>query len=215
MKRIVCLAALTAMLSISATAFADDAEVFTLPADYVGGSSDSATVNADGYSTVLITKDEENGEIVYIDQADDAYSASETFLLKTDPAYGKYKVTLGSETGAYNTYFYVGAYSDNNEDIAMTRLQNEKDNEDGTFNIGYYTDVAADFAETYNSIKVAYAGAPSYGGFDLADNWDDTHFEGEGRLYLVFQLNDVPSAMKDSVSVFLSKNTVGNERVNN
>ena len=70
MKRIVCLAALTAVLSISVTAFADDTVDFTFPAEHVGYSSDTASVNAAGYSTVFIAKDEENGEIVYIEQAD-------------------------------------------------------------------------------------------------------------------------------------------------
>ena len=51
MKRLVCLAALTAILSIGVTAFAEDTETFTFPAEYIGGTSDTASVNAADYST--------------------------------------------------------------------------------------------------------------------------------------------------------------------
>ena len=210
MNRIVCLAALTAVLSISLTALAEDTEKFVLPAGYVGSTSDTASVNAAGYSTVLIAKDEENGEVVYIDQADNVYTGVVPFLVKSAPAVGKYKVMLGSETGEpYQTYFYVGVDSLNSSDIAMTRLQNEVQNADKTYNIGYYTVVAADYASTYHSLKVGYTGNSKYGGFDLSKNWDDTHYTS-GNLYLIFQLNDVPSDWKDSVTVFLSPDTVSN-----
>ena len=63
MKKLLCLAAVTAILSISITALAEDTETFTVPAEYTGGTSDTASVNAADYSTVLMTKDEENGEI--------------------------------------------------------------------------------------------------------------------------------------------------------
>jgi len=210
MKRIVCLAALTAVLSISVPAFADDANNFTFPAEYTGGTSDTASVNADGYSTVLIAKDEENGEIVYIDQADNVYSSGSDFLVKANPEVGKYKVTLGSETREpYQTYFYVGVDSLNSNDKAMTRLQNEKLNEAETgYNIGYYTELAARDAKTYNSLKIGYAGNAKYGGFDLTGGAWDTNYSGEGDLYLVFQLNDVPSAWRESVTVFLSPDQV-------
>lgn len=206
MKRIVCLAALTAILSIGVTAFAEDTETFTFPAEYIGGTSDTASVNAAGYSTVLITKDEENGEIVYIDQADNVYSSGSDFLVKANPEVGKYKVTLGSETREpYQTYFYVGVDSLNSNDKAMTRLHNEELNEAETgYNIGYYTELAANDAKTYNSLKIGYADNVKYGGFDLAGGAWDTNYSGEGDLYLVLQLNDVPSAWRESVTVFLS-----------
>ena len=207
MKRIVCLAALTAVLSISVLALAEDTETFTFPAEYTGGTSDSATVNAAGYSTVLIAKDEENGEVVYIDQADNKYTAAQSFLLKSDPAVGKYKVMLGSETGEpYQTYFYVGVDSLNSSDKAMTRLQKEVQNTDETYNIGYYTYLDANDAKTYKSLKVGYAGDKKYGGFDLSGG----NYSGSGDLYLIFQLNDVPPDWKDSVTVFLSPDTVSN-----
>ena len=208
MKKLLCLAALTAILSISITALAEDTETFIVPAEYTGGTSDSATVNAASYSTVLITKDEEDGKIVYIDQANSPYSGAQNFLLKSDPDVGKYKVTLGSENGAYQTYFYVGVDSLNASDKAMTRLQNEVQNTDATYNVGYYTELAASQASTYKSLKVGYSGNAKYGGFDLAGAVWDTNYSGEGDLYLVLQLNDVPSAWRESVTVFLSPDQV-------
>ena len=207
MKKLLCLAALTAILSIGVTAFAEDTETFTFPAEYVGGTSDSASVDATGYSAVIIEKDEDNGEIVYIDQADDVYTVAKTFLLKADPKIGKYKVTLGSKTSeAYQTYFYVGVDSTNN-DKAMTRLQGEEQTEDG-YNIGYYAVVSSDDAQTYKSLKVGYKNQPKFGGFDLSDTLNETVFSGASSLYLIFQLNDVPSDWKDSVTVFLSPDQV-------
>ena len=215
MKRIVYIAALTAVLSIGITALAEDNGDFTYPAEYLGGASDTAKVNAAGYSTVLIEKDDENGEIVYVDQADDAYTGAQSFLLKSDPDVGKYKVTLGSEAnGAYQTYFYVGVDSSNPADKAMTRLQNEVQNKAETgYNIGYYTELAASEASTYKSLKVGYADNQKYGGFDLSGGAWDTNYSGEGDLYLVFQLNDVPSTWKDSATVFLSTDQVSDTPV--
>ena len=212
MKRIVCLAALTAVLSISVPAFADDANNFTFPAEYTGGTSDTASVDADGYSTVLIAKDEENGEIVYIDQADNVYTGVVPFLVKSDPAVGKYKVMLGSETGEpYQTYFYVGVDSPNSADKAMTRLQNDEGS--STRKIGYYTTVSGNDYDNFTAIKVCYTnkGVLTYGGFPI-DRWDETVYSGSGALKLIFQLNDVPEAWSDSISVYLTKDNLSDNK---
>ena len=93
--------------------------------------------------------------------------------------------------------------------MLITKEQNEKQNEakDG-YNIGYYAYVDANYAKTYNSLKVGYSGNSAYGGFKLDDNWKDTKYSGTGKLYLIFQLNDVPSDWMDSVTVFLSPDHV-------
>ena len=212
MKRIVCLAALTAILSIGVTAFAEDTETFTFPAEYIGGTSDTASVNAADYSTVLITKDEENGEIVYIDQADNVYTGVVPFLVKSDPAVGKYKVMLGSETGEpYQTYFYVGVDSSNLDDKPMTRLQNDEGADKR--NIGFFTTVSGDDYDDFAAIKVCYTnkGVLTYGGFPI-DKWDETVYSGSGALKLIFQLNDVPEAWSDSISVYLTTDTLSENK---
>ena len=210
MKKTAAFTMAIAVLSLSVTAFADAA------ATDAGKDTATTTVTgADSYSTVLITDSSDN--IVYVDQADTLFGAEVDFLLKADPAYGKYNVKLGGESiTPTSTYFYVGVDAPKTGDVVMKRLQNEETNKDGTgYNIGYYTEVEANYASTYNALKVGYDGHSTYGGFDLGQNWKDMHLEGEGSLYLIFQLNDVPSYMKDSVTVFLSHDVVSNTPVNN
>ena len=136
------------------------------------------------------------------------------FLLKTNPEIGRYTVKLGSSTGSpTETYFYVGADSDNSSDLYMKRLQNEEYNgddpeaEDLTWNIGYYATVTADEYENYTYLKVGYkdGATTKYGSFTLKGVGDyPATYSGEGDLYLIFQLNNVPTANKDSAAVYLS-----------
>lgn len=208
MKRLAAFAAILAMAAVQSAALAD----FTYPAEYTGGSADTATVSATGYSTVLITNDADD-TIVYVNQSDSTFDGATDFLLKSDPAFGKYKVLLGSGSGSASpkeTYFYVGVDSDEAGDLSMNRLRNEESGaETGTCNIGYYAEVPANVFNDYESIKVGYdqSGSSVYGGFPLnAENW--TTYTGDGALYLIFQLNDVPNTIKDSVAVYLSEDTV-------
>ena len=223
MKRLAALAAILAMAAVQSVALADSD--FTYPAEYTGGSSDSAKVGADdvaGYSTVLITKDEPDGEIVYVNQADSAYSGAQNFLLKSNPAVGKYKVLLGSgsnNASPKETYFYVGVDSDEEGDLAMNRLRNEESGAGtGTYNIAYYAMVPAGNLNSYNSLKVGYKegnSSPVYGGFDLSEGtWVPTYYTGNGNIYVIFQLNDVPNTIKDSVAVYLSEDTVSSSLLN-
>ena len=209
MKISVAFAIAMTVLSVSVTALADATATDT------GRNEATTTVTgASDYSTVLITDSSNN--IVYVNQADSSFSASTDFLLKANPGYGKYNVKLGSENlTPANIYFYVGVDAPKEGDVTMKRLQNEETSDGGTtYNIGYYTEVGANYATTYNSIKVGYADNPAYGGFDLGEHWDDTHYSGSGSLYLIFQLNDVPASWKDSVTVFLSSDNVGDTFVN-
>ena len=210
MKRLATFAAILAIFAIQTAALADG---FTEPAQYTGGDVDTAQVNADGYKTVLITKDDSDGTIVYIGQAANAFEGEKDFLIKSDPAIGKYVLKMGSKDGrsTYQTYFYVGVDSNNEEDLYMRRLQNERDNPDGSSDIGFYTTVSADIYNDYKSLKVGFKGGvtpPRYGGFSLKAGDYPTSYSGEGDLYLIFQLNGVPSAYKDSAAVYLSKSDV-------
>lgn len=210
MRKIVAFAVSFSILAISSTALAD-----TSATDTDNSAATTKVTGADAYSTVLIT-DSEN-RIVYVDQDDDTFDASVDFLIKTDPGYGKYNVKLGGEdVEAVNTYFYVGVEPEEG-DVTMKRLQNEETPDSGdTYKIGYYAYIESEDVEKYNSLKVGFDGNPKFGGVDLdGDAWDKTHYSGSGDLYIIFQLNDVPSAWKDSVTVFLSTDKVGNTLVNN
>lgn len=210
MKKIAAFVMAITVLSISVTAFADAA------ATDAGRDEATTTVTgASDYSTVFITDSSDN--IVYVNQADSSFSASTDFLLKENPDYGKYTVKLGNASGeTTSTYFYVGIDAPKQGDVTMKRLQNEEQNADKSgYNIGYYTEVEADDVSKYNSLKVGFADHPTYGGVDLdGDAWDKTHYSGSGDLYIIFQLNDVPSDWKDSVTVFLSTDKVGDTPVN-
>ena len=136
--------------------------------------------------------------------------------MKENPAYGKYTVQLGGENvDLAKTYFYVGV-EPKQGDVTMKRLQNEETTDKGTtYRIGYCAEIDSNYLSEYNSLKVGYGGNAAYGGFMLEGDWKDTHYEGGGELYLIFQLNDVPSDWKDSVTIFLSPDQVGDKYVKN
>ena len=165
MKRSVAFATAMTVLSLSVTALAD------ATATDAGRNEAATTVTGAGnYSTVLITDSSDN--IVYMNQADSSFKASTDFLLKANPSYGKYNVRLGGENvEPEDIYFYVGVDAPKEGDVTMKRLQNEETSDGGTtYKIGYYTEVEANYASTYNSLKVGYDGHSEYGGFDLNRN---------------------------------------------
>ncbi len=212
MKKIAGLMVCAALITANASAFAADA-AYTV-------SNDSAAVTGAGsFSTVLINKVEVGSEntgataenTVYLDQALDAYSGAGSFLIKADPDPGKYRVRLGSESGeTQELYFYVGLPA-SGDDLAMTRLGEERNTDGRTYNVGYSLMVEADEIADYASVKIGInANNPSYGGFELkAKNWENI----SGSITLIFQLNDVPAAYKDAVSVYLSKTAVTAEKI--
>ena len=223
MKRLAALATMLAVMTANSAVLAD----FTDPAWYTGDSRDTAQVNTEGYSTVLIAKESDSdtvadNDIVYVNQADDpatGFVDAMVFLLKNNPEIGRYTVTLCKKNGEQTeTYFYVGADSNNDNDIYMKRLQNEEpngdpDESDTTWNIGYYAMVSADDYGDLNSLKVGYKdGATlSYGGFSLKEGTYPAT-SGDGDIYLIFQLNDVPAAYKDSAAVYLSQDSVSSSQ---
>ena len=209
MRKSAIAAVFLAVMTVNISVFAD----FTDPAWYTGDTRDKAEVNAGGYSTVIITKDSD-GSIVYLNQADSIYSGSMNFLLKTNPEIGRYTVKLGSSTSSpMETYFYVGADSDNpgdSGDLYMKRLQNERDNGDGTYDIGYYAMVNSTQYGNYTYLKVGCKNgdANKYGSIQLKAG-DYTQYSGSGDIYLIFQLNDVPAAYRDSAAVYLGPSSPG------
>ena len=203
MKRQTILCTIPIIMAVQSVAFAD----FTDPAWYTGDTRNKVEVGTSGICTVLITKESENNKIVYVNQADDVFDGSIPFLLKENPEIGKYTVGLGSENGLKReTYLYVGADSNNSNDLYMKRLQEEEQNEDNqTWNIGYYATVNETQYGNYTYLKVGYKEGDDtkYGSFLLRDG-DYTSYSGEGDIYLIFQINNVPTAYKDSVAVYMS-----------
>ena len=207
MRKSAIAAVFLTVMTVNISVFAD----FTDPAWYTGDTRDKAEVNAGGYSTVIITKDSD-GSIVYLNQADSIYSGSMDFLLKSDPEIGRYTVKLGSESGtSTQTYFYVGADSNNpgdSGDLYMKRLQNEEpngepDDSETTWNIGYYAMIPVEDYSGYNYLKVGYKDG------DTLKYGSAPTYSGEGSLYLIFQLNNVPSDQRYSAAVYLVPSSPG------
>ena len=209
MKKIAAFTMAIAVLSLSVTAFADVAAT-----DSGKEAAVTTVTGAEEYSVVLITDCKD--KVVYANQADTSFDGSVDFLLKENPAYGKYTVQLGGENvDLAKTYFYVGV-EPKQGDVTMKRFQNEETLDKGkTYRIGYCAEVDTEYAKEYNSLKVGIDGNAAYGGFKLEGTWKETHFEGGGDIYLIFQLNDVPSDWKDSVTVFLSNDQVSETYVKN
>ena len=107
MKKGAWAAAAAVMVLFNAAVFAD------ANASYTGAEGNAATVSGAGsYETICITRGDGNvitaDNLVYINQAEDVYSGSTSFMLRNNPAPGKYKVWLGTASGALTpTYFYI------------------------------------------------------------------------------------------------------------
>lgn len=210
------------------TAFADSEAV------YSGSENNRVNVTETAsYKTVVINKVSDNADesdsfdmnkVVYMDQGSTSFEASASFMIKTNPSYGKYKVLLGSSSGdAESTYFYIGVDPPVSGDGAMTRVGEEL--ADGTYKVGYYTVVTPEEYNGFNSIKVGYDSSVTanpepatavFGGYDLREKGypAGTVASGSGNIKLAFQINDVPVEYKDSITVYLSADTVGSEKLN-
>ncbi len=226
MKKITWVLIMAMTISVNLVAHADAVEEFTFPAEYIGGDIPEVSVEATGRSTVLIAKENDNSNqsgdidinnIVYANQTNDIYSGTVHFFI-SDPEYGKYLVKLGSKSGEIkSTYFYVGVDPEPG-DIAMNRLRNEEQNMETdltTWNIGYYISITADEYNSYNSMKLGFEKPTDSGSqleyFSFPLKTDEyTEFSGEGMINLIFQVNEVPDAYKDSIAVFLSEENLNN-----
>lgn len=221
MKKIAGLLTVAVIVSYGVNVFADS------DAAYSGSVSNEVDItDTNYYSTVLITKESDNADpndlsafsssVVYMDEMDDTFTeALMHFMIKANPSYGKYKVSLGSWSGdTASTYFYIGVDTPSG-DTAMTRLGEKQ--VDNLWRVGYAAVVDPGVYNACQSIKVAFDSNPvanvistpstvTFGGYNLEE--DDYPQKpvatGEGDIQLAFQINDVPAVYKDSITVFLS-----------
>lgn len=205
MKRFAVIAAFAAVLSVGVTALAD-----TPSMEYTGwGNNKATTTGAGEYSTVLIKNS--IGNIVYINQAESSFDGSVNFMMKANPVCGNYTVKFGNKNGDNtSTAFSVGVVADKDNDVPMMRLSSME--KDGKNSAGFYTIVSGTDYSKFKSLKVGYNNGSEtiYGGFDLKDG-NDTVFSEESDLILIFELDEIEDNELDSVSVFLSNDTVGSE----
>lgn len=201
MKFLAGITVLTAALTVGITAFADSTATYTDTTNNTVSVTDTGS-----YQTVMITKADDPTNVVYLNQTDNnSFGATADFMLKDDTDYGKYTVQLGNESGATSSvYFYIGMDNPNGEDIAMTRVGEEASK--GKYNVGYMAELTTDQYNGVSAIKVVYSdsGTTKTGGYRLDDMFDNTYVSGGGGINLLFQINGVATAYKDSITVFLS-----------
>lgn len=133
MKRLVCTLLLALMTTISTTAFASSEGI-----TYEAGEANSVSAtDAKGKNVVLI-KNKDTNEIVYVNQTDSGefYSSTEKFLLKNNIVEGAYTIQFN---GMQEKTFHIGMSSASG-DVKLTKIDGdvgEITNADGTKNIGY------------------------------------------------------------------------------
>lgn len=211
-----------AALISSATAFADSTAVYT------GSETNEAEVTTADYSTILISKVDDDADpsdpvdasnVVYVNQAERTFEGTLDFLITADPLYGKYKVQFGSPQGdKETTYFYIGI-DPTDPDTAMTRV-GEEEIAEGYWNVGYTFEI--DLSEydynsinsvkvSFDSVAIANSNNPDIitGGYSKeaqteAKNWPAA-LSGSGIAKFAFQINRVPEMYKDSITVYFSE----------
>lgn len=237
-KRII--PALAVLMCLNSVAFASSTS------EYSGSGDNQAHVTDAGqYKTVVISKLPDDGStpantadssIVYINQTtSSAFTSTIDFAIKENPSYGKYKVRLGSPSGAIETsYFYIGVDTPNSEtDVAMTRV-GEENIKEGYWNVGYVLETDFTTYNNANAVKVAYDEAENttyandsvnkviiIGGYNkeaekpnsYLGDWPQTILSGSGEVKLAFQINYVPTEYKDSITAYLSQNTVSDRKL--
>lgn len=236
MKSIIKFVAFAAMLSVNTAAFASST------ATYTGSAGNEAEVTeTDGYNTVIISRVADEADptdadnIVYIDEAADVFSGTIDYLIKENPEYGRYRAKLGSKSsGTASMYFYIGIDKPSGDSSAVTmeRVGEEPDPKgEGYWNVGYILEVPISQYNLFNSVKVSYDSGDNYieneagdiktGGYNKVaemaapyyKNWP-SNISGTGNVKLAFQINHVPAAYKDSITVYMSNSSVSDVKLN-
>lgn len=135
-KSIICMLAITAMIFISQSVFAETITYYT--------TDESVTADiAEGKKTVMIVSEDGNN-IVYVDQDDSTFGAAAKFLLKQNTPEGKYIIRLNNGGTVVTSSFYIGV-DPNAGDWKMNLIEGEKGyvevkDKDGnvtSYNVGY------------------------------------------------------------------------------
>ena len=119
MKKVIACLALALSVPAGATVFA---------AEYSSSNNSVAAPEAASYKTVLITKGDSfpstltDAVIVYADQAETAFDAAASFMLKGEAVEeGTYLITFGNDDGTTtNTTFTVSNEAPASEDVEFT-----------------------------------------------------------------------------------------------
>ncbi len=160
MKKIIACLSLALAMSASMTAMA---------AGTANESDKTVTISgADAYKTVLI-KNNTTGDIVFVDQATDAVSATANYLIASDAVEGAYTAYLGGNGTAVQTIaFTIAADAPAAEDEAMVPLS--KVEGDSTYDMGFTVDAVnlSDYGYIAITATKGDASATAYVSFEEA-----------------------------------------------
>ena len=166
------------------------------------------------YSTVMIRKETENGEVVYVNQESGRFSDLTTFLMKESCADGNYIATFGNENGDTKTIeFFKGNVNLTDEkgnaiSVALTTAQKMKVADEAKLQ----TDISAKdidkqqyykgftlLVEDMKAYKAAYLvssdGKTCYGYFELPEPY--TTVAGYASVAYGLQVFNIPEDRKD------------------
>ena len=221
MKRIAsCLLSVIIALS-GITALAAEPEV----KDVYNHSDNSVSASEAGvtgkYSTVMIRKETENGEVVYVNQESEGFSDLTTFLMKDGCEDGNYIATFGNEKGETKTIKFFrgditvrGVNSDGiltndsfkfNTSTKMTvadKATKQTGNEASDASSECYRKgftLLVENVGTWENVNTAYLvsgdGQTCYGYFELPK--PDTTITGPACIAYGLQLFNIPKEKKD------------------
>lgn len=194
--------ALSAMLSISAAAFAaeDGTSDIYNKTNYSVSDADAAV-----YKTVLI-QDSENIP-VYINQATgSSFGNAAEFFLKENPDKGMYTVKYGNEHGYIESKTFVVGVDPANAETKMNPIEDGgiDINEDGSYNVGFLASVSAEMH--YRSVILKQNSDGMCMGYDIPF---DSVVSGEGGVNVGIQINNIPKEIYDGgIEVYLSTKSV-------
>lgn len=158
-KQLICIMAAAAMLAAAPAALASEGVTYDL-------GKKSVTVDGQDQKKIVLITNSDN-DIVYVNQADSTFQATDEFLLKNDVTEGTYTIKLGADSGEAVTIPFTIGMSEASGDVKLTMPTEggEATNSDGkTKNIGY---TANNVSGTYKSVIIQKNGDDKYYGITL------------------------------------------------
>ncbi|MDD6484985.1 MAG: hypothetical protein PUF72_10540 [Clostridiales bacterium] len=199
MKKLIMAAAMTAVMAVSASAFAASYDP--------GAGAAMATSNEGTYKTVLITTDDVNQNIVYVNQNDSGIGAATKFLIKSNAAPGNYVLKMGgSDSQPLLTEKFTITAANVTGKTKELEDAGEVLTDDGLYSKGFKLDGSVAI-QNYNSISVTYDGKTLLYPLDRLFQADNM----SGNVYVGIKITGIPSDKKDGVAVSLSP-TVATEK---
>lgn len=218
-KLFVCM---TLVLSMSACATAFAAENYV---DYNYDETNSVTNPANGYKTVLITKDSEAGvtsdSIVYVDQSESGFDTAAQFLLKENPAPGYYTATFGTDNAGIvsTSYSFVigkGVKIQTSDQMAFIEEDDVSDytytdSNETTYKRAYQLTTSLDAYESYDSVKLVYNNSDPesedddftvMGAYPKNMLFEESTLSGAGDIFLLVQFHGMTKNEYDNASTW-------------